>query len=277
MQGKKASSVYPKVGDWIVFEKLAGEKKAIITTVLPRKSKLSRNKAGEAAAEQIIAANIDTVFIVQGLDGDFNLGRLERYVAMTHAGNCRPVILLNKCDLIADTSAKLIQVKAALPGIPVFLTSAIDGLGIAQVRSLITTGLSVVFVGSSGAGKSTLINTLLGANQQKTGVTRMADSRGKHTTTKRELIVLASGGILIDTPGMRELGMWTHAETAATETFEDIQALQGECKFNDCDHERSQGCAIVAAVASGIIPQERYQSFLKLTRETQARQKKIWK
>ncbi len=277
MHGKKANSVYPKVGDWVVFEKLADEKKAIITAILPRISQLSRNKAGEEAAEQIIAANIDTVFIVQGLDGDFNLSRLERYVAMAQAGNCQPIILLNKCDLAPDASAKLAQVETALPGVPAILTSATQNLGIEQVRSLITTGLSLVFVGSSGAGKSTLINNLLGTARQKTGATRLTDSRGKHTTTKRELIVLDSGGVLIDTPGMRELGLWTQSENSIRETFDDIEALQKKCKFNDCDHERSQGCAIVAAVTNGALPQERYQSFLKLTREAQARQRKTWK
>lgn len=277
MQGKKASSAYPKVGDWVVFEKLAGEKKAIITDVLPRTSKLSRNKAGEDATEQIIAANIDVVFIVQGLDGDFNISRLQRYVAMAHVGNCQPVILLNKCDATPDAPDKLAQAKAALPGIPILLTSATEGLGVDQVRSLITTGLSLVFVGSSGAGKSTLINNLLGTTRQKTGATRLTDSKGKHTTTKRELIVLASGGVLIDTPGMRELGMWAQPETAEAETFEDIQVLRSECKFNDCDHERSQGCAIVAAVASGALPSDRYQRFLKINQEMHARQKKVWK
>jgi len=273
MRDAKNDSDYPKVGDWVVFEKLQGENKAIITTILPRASKISRKKAGENSEEQIIATNIEIVFIIQGLDGDFNLGRLARYVAMTNEGNCQPVILLNKCDLTPDAPAKLAEVQQALPGITIFLTSATTGFGVEDVRPLIESGISVVFVGSSGTGKSTLINNLLGIDRQSTGEIRIDDSKGKHTTTRRELILLESGGVLIDTPGMRELGMWTEEETTP-EVFADIDALIGNCKFNDCDHQTNPGCAVANAVARGEISKDNYQSFLKIKNNTDSRHKR---
>ncbi len=266
MNSGKTDSEYPKVGDWVVFEKLAGEQKAIIKSILPRKSKISRMKAGDDLEEQIIATNIEIVFIVQGLDGDFNLNRLERYVAMAKEGKCEPVVLLNKCDIVQDGDKKLAQAKKTLPGVKIFLTSAISGVGIEEARLVITAGNSLVFVGSSGAGKSSLINQLLGDDRQKIGEIREDDSKGKHTTTKRELILLDSGGVLIDTPGMRELGMWGQAE-AVIEVFDDIKALIENCKFNDCDHEFSKGCAIIEAVNRGEIAQDRYQRFLKIKNE----------
>ena len=276
MRGKKANSAYPKVGDWVIFEKLIGEKKAIIESILPRISQLSRNKVGEVFEEQIIAANIDIVFIVQGLNGDFNLSRLERYVTMAHEGNCEPIILLNKCDAINDAQEKISTAKKSLSGIKIFLVSARDGIGIEHVQSLIDPGVSLVFVGSSGAGKSTIINRLLGANRQKTGTTRTDDSKGRHTTTRRELILLENGGIIIDTPGMRELGIWTQEKAVAAETFKDIDALIGSCKFNDCNHNNCKGCAITEAVSEGKISLDRYQRFLKISQEAGSGNKKTW-
>jgi len=276
MRGKKADSEYPKVGDWVVFEKLLAEEKAIITSILPRKSKISRKKIGKKLNEQIIASNVDIVFIVQGLDGDFNLNKLARYVAMTKEGGCEAIILLNKCDLVADAEDKLKLAQESLPEIKIFLTSATTGAGIENAQSQIATGVSLVFVGSSGVGKSTLINKLLGIDRQKIGEARLIDSKGRHTTTRRELILLSSGGILIDTPGMRELGMWAE-EAAATEAFEDIDVLTKNCKFSDCDHAVCQGCAVVVAVGRGEIAQDRYARFLKLKQEIDLRQKKVWK
>lgn len=275
MRGKKADSEYPKVGDWVVFEKLPAEEKAVITSILPRKSKISRKKIGKKLNEQIIAANVDVVFVVQGLDNDFNLNKLARYVAMTKEGDCEPIILLNKCDVVPDAQDKLRQAQESLPGIKIFLTSATNGTGIENAQAQISAGISLVFVGSSGVGKSTLINTLLGIERQKIGEARLVDSKGRHTTTRRELILLPSGGVLIDTPGMRELGMWAE-ESAAAEAFEDVEALIGECKFNDCDHQVCQGCAVVAAVDRGEIAQDRYDRFIKLKQEIDLRQKKVW-
>ena len=266
MNFQKMGSQYPKVGDWIVFEKIDGEQKAIIKSILPRRSKISRKKAGDDLDEQIIATNVEIVFIVQGLDGDFNLSRLERYVVMAKDGNCQPVILLNKCDVASDAQSKLEKVQAIFSEVEIFLISAKAEIGIEKVRAFVNEGISVVFVGSSGAGKSTLINKLLGAERQKVGQVRLDDSRGKHTTIKRELIMLDGGGVLIDTPGMRELGMWIAAESTI-EAFEDINSLIGSCRFSDCDHEFSQGCGVVEAVRVGKIDKEGYERFLKLKNE----------
>lgn len=263
MRNVKLESDYPKVGDWVMIQKLPGEAKAIVKAVLPRKTKISRKRAGEDIAEQIISANVDLAFIVQGLDGDFNVGRIERYVAMAKEGGCEPIILLNKCDLIADAEAKLAEVEKEITGVKIFLVSAKNKSGIEEIQKLITVGVSVVFVGSSGAGKSTLVNALLGTDRQKTDETRLDDSKGRHTTTKRELIVLPAGGALIDTPGMRELGLWA-SESSLDEAFEDIEAFTSKCKFNDCDHQFDKGCAVVGALANGLITNERYQRYLKL-------------
>ncbi|KKQ05990.1 MAG: hypothetical protein US16_C0028G0003 [Candidatus Moranbacteria bacterium GW2011_GWE2_36_40] len=248
MRSAKDETDYPKVGDWVVVEKLQGEAKAIIKSILPRKSKISRKRAGEDVAEQIIAANIDIVFIVQGLDGDFNISRLERYVAMSKEGGCEPVIILNKADLSPDPKAKLEEVSQKISGIKIFLVSAQNGQGVEDVRNLIQEGLSVVFVGSSGVGKSTLVNALLGIDLQKTQEVRLDDSRGRHTTTKRELLLLPSGGILIDTPGMRELGLWA-SQDALGEAFDDIEIF----------------AAVLKALQEGKIDQQRYDSFIKLS------------
>jgi ribosome biogenesis GTPase / thiamine phosphate phosphatase len=282
MRGKfmnlaKLESQYPKVGDWVIFEKLAGEQKAIITSILPRQSKLSRRRVAkdreailDKKEEQIIATNLDLVFVVQGLDGDFNLSRLERYVAMAKEGDCQPVILLNKCDVASDNQAQFAQVKKALPEVELLLISAKAEIGLEKVRALIGKGISVVFVGSSGAGKSTLINKLLGSNSQGTNEVRADDSKGKHTTTKREMILLPEGGILIDTPGMRELGLWAGTEAVA-ETFEDIEVLIEKCRFSDCDHRVSLGCAVIAAVERDELPRARYENFLKISGELDAK------
>lgn len=264
MRSAKVETAYPKVGDWVVIEKLQGENKAIIKEILPRHSKISRKRAGEDIAEQIIATNVDIAFIVQGLDGDFNLGRLERYVAMAKEGQCQPVVLLNKSDLAPDGEEKINQVYGVMPGVKIFLASAKNGSGVEQVRELIGKNETVVFVGSSGVGKSTLVNALLGLDLQKTQEVRLDDSRGRHTTTKRELIFLPSGGLLIDTPGMRELGLWA-SQDALGETFDDIETFAGLCKFNDCEHIQSTGCMVLNALQEGKIDHQRYDRFIKLS------------
>lgn len=271
VQGKfrraaQSGSHYPKVGDWVLIGKLPQEAKAVIKEILPRSSKISRKQAGEEIEEQIIAANVDIVFVVQGLDGDFNLNRLERFVAMAREGGCEPIVLLNKSDLVADALEKKQCVEEILSGVKIFLLSAKEGQGVEQVRELIGEGVSVVFVGSSGAGKSTLVNVLLGTDKQKTGLVRADDSRGRHTTTKRELILLPGGGILIDTPGMRELGVWASPKAVA-ETFEDLEKIAQACRFRDCDHLTSQGCAVLEALEDGRLPRARYENYLKLSQE----------
>lgn len=270
---KRVDSEYPKVGDWVIFEKLQGEDKAIIKSILPRQSKISRKKQLGDSGEQIIATNIEIAFIVQGMDGDLDVGRLERYMAMAKEGNCEPVLLLNKCDTVEDGQAIFERMQKTFPGTRVFLISAQTGIGIEKVRSLVAPGISVVFIGSSGAGKSTLINRLLGIERQQTGAVRLADSRGRHTTTRRELILLDSGGILIDTPGIRELEVWTEKPVVA-EVFEDINVLSWNCKFTDCDHQYNQGCAVVEAVRGGGITQSRYQAFLRMKKGSALHQKR---
>lgn len=265
-QAAKQAADFPKVGDWVLIEKLVGENKAIIKEVLPRFSKLSRKKAGEDIEEQIIAVNVDVVFIMQGLDGDFNLKRLQRYVTMAKEGSCKPVILLNKNDAVDDAEQKLQTAHDTLPGVKIFSISAKERRGLDEVRALINAQSTVVFVGSSGVGKSTLVNTLLGNEKQTTGEVRADDSRGKHTTTKRELLILPSGGIIIDTPGMRELGLWA-LDDAVTETFEDIEKLIQHCRFRDCDHDQSAGCAVKLAVDECKINKGHYENFLRLRGE----------
>ena len=220
IQGKfmrlaKTEAQYPKVGDWVEIKKLPGEQKAIIENILPRISKLSRRRISKDRSEvhknqeeQIIATNVDLVFIVQSLDNDYSLERLERYVEAVFQGESRPVILLNKCDLASDGEIRKQEILDAYSKIEVMLISAKNGQGLEDVRKLIVTGSTVVFVGSSGVGKSTLVNALLGVDLQKIQETRFDDNKGKHTTTRREMFLLPNGGVLIDTPGMRELAPW---------------------------------------------------------------------
>ncbi len=270
MRSAVKESDYPKVGDWVLMEKLPSEQKAIIKEILPRITKVSRRRVAKDRSasddkqeEQIIATNVDIVFIVQGLDGDFNVPRLERYITMTKEGGCRPIVLLNKCDAVTDGEEKMQQLRLSQESVEAFLVSAVSGYGIDQLRKFIEPGTSVVFVGSSGVGKSTLLNALVGIDLQKTQEVRIDDSRGRHTTTKRELFLLPQGGILIDTPGMRELALWA-TQDAVVETFQDMEQLAANCKFNDCDHTVSNGCAILAAIESGEVSEDRYQSFIKL-------------
>lgn len=267
VQGKfirqaKNEADYPKVGDWVLIEKLTGEQKAIIKEVLPRKSKLSRKRAGEDIQQQVIAANIDYVFIVQSLE-DFNLKRLERYIAMAKEGNCEPVIILNKSDLVTDTLEKYQEVKKALDGVEVILASMKNLEGKKEIEEIAKSGNTIALVGMSGAGKSTIINSLLEENLQKTSEVRTTDSKGRHTTTRRELFVIPSGAILIDTPGMRELGLWAK-ESSIDDTFLDIEEIAKNCKFRNCNHINDLGCEVVEAVKEQKLPAERYESYLKL-------------
>lgn len=213
LRQKNNPAEFPKVGDWVVFKKVSGESKGVIQTILPRATKLSRasvakdRNAENDTTEQIIVTNIDIAFIVQGLDDDFNPRRIERYIAMAEAGGCSPIIVLNKADIADSAEQKISEVKA-LTQYPVFLISALQNTGIEALEKSILPGMTIVFVGSSGAGKSTLVNSLVGTEIQKTQLIREDDSKGRHTTTRREMIFLPDGAILIDTPGMREVGVW---------------------------------------------------------------------
>lgn len=256
----------PKVGDWVVLSMFEGEQKGIIHDVLPRRTKFSRKVAGKKMQEQVIATNIDTTFLVQGLDDNFNLRRLERYLVMVREGGIEPVVVLNKADLCPDPEQKQQQVGVIAPDVAVFLTSATSGQGIAALRSRLLPGSTYAFVGSSGVGKSTLINSLAEAEIMKTGSVREVDAKGRHTTTHRELIALPNGSLLIDTPGMREMQLWS-SDQALDDAFAEIVQLATECHFPDCSHTHEKGCAVLAAVENGELSAERYDNFVKLGKE----------
>jgi len=257
----------PKVGDWVAVSLFAGEQKAIIHHVLPRLTRFSRQAAGGKIQEQVIAANIDVIFVVQGADHDFNLRRLERYLLLVNEGGARPIILLNKIDLCTDLPTKQAQMAAIAPDTPVLTISATTGDGLATLRHMLQPGQTYALVGSSGVGKSTLLNQLAGAELFKTNAVRANDSRGRHTTTHRELVVLPGGALLIDSPGMRGVQLWGNAD-GIEDAFAEITLLAAECHFPDCTHTSEIGCAVQAALAAGQLDQDRYNNYLKLNRET---------
>lgn len=256
-------SDFPAVGDYVMADTNNGDT-AIIHHVLHRRSIFLRRAAGTSNTEQAACANIDTIFICMALNNDFNLRRLERYLSASWESGSVPVVLLTKADLCEDLDSKLVQVQSSAIGVDILTTSAIrDELD--TLLSYMTPGKTVAFVGSSGVGKSTLINHLLGEERLKTGGLRN-DDRGRHTTTHRELLILPGGAMVIDTPGMRELGMWDASEGIDT-AFADIEALAEECRFSDCTHSGEPDCAVCEALKTGKLPQSRWQSYLKLTAE----------
>ena len=259
-------SDFPAVGDWVVFRLKEEKSKAIIHAVLPRKSKFSRKVPGSSIEEQIVATNIDTVMLVSGLDNDFNLRRIERYLVMVSASGANTVIVLNKADLCADLESRLAEVKRIAPNMPVVPISAKDDDQLTTLGSYIKKGETVALLGSSGVGKSTITNHLLGGERQKVQEVREGDDRGRHTTTKRELIVLPDGGLIIDTPGMRELQLWV-SEEGLENSFEDIEALTAQCFYSNCEHNGTRGCAIEAALAEGSLDYERWENHNKLQKE----------
>ncbi|MCU0251071.1 MAG: ribosome small subunit-dependent GTPase A [Vicinamibacterales bacterium] len=257
---------FPAVGDWIALRALVAGRRAIIHAVLPRRSKFSRKVAGDETDEQIVAANIDTVFLMMGLDADFSLGRLERYLATAHEGGASPVIVLNKTDLCDDVDAMVDEVKAAAGGVPVIAVSTKSDAQLDAIQPYLAPGRTIALLGSSGVGKSTLVNRLVGHNLQRTRAVRESDHKGRHTTTRRQLIVLPGGGLLIDTPGLRELQLWDTGDGLGA-AFDDIEGLAAGCRFRDCRHDREPGCAVKAAVADGRLEERRLQSYLDLRRE----------
>jgi ribosome biogenesis GTPase len=262
----EAPADYPKVGDWVGVTEFPGEEKAIIHAVLPRRTVLSRNAAGRRTEEQVLAANIDTIFLVQGLDFDFNVRRLERQMVMARESGAVPVVVLNKADLLPDPEAPLAGVRKALPGIEALIVSALSESGLESLRRRLHPGQTHVLLGSSGVGKSTLINKLAGRDLLATAPVREDDSKGRHTTARRELLVLPGGALLIDTPGVREFQLW-ESDEAVDMVFGDIAALASGCRFGDCSHIQEAGCAVLAALESKALPAERYQSWLKLRKE----------
>jgi len=259
---------YPTVGDWVVVKPLINEQKGIIHAVLPRKSKFSRKVAGTRTEEQIVSANIDTIFIVSGLDGgrSLNLRRIERYLTLAGSSGATPVIVLNKVDLCLDYDIYIRSVEGIAPGTSIHPVSAKERIGLDALRSYLTTGSTAAFLGSSGAGKSALINALLGEDKQQTGEVRGDDRMGRHTTTKRELILLPGGGVVIDTPGMREIQMWA-GEESLQGAFYDIEMLAKSCRFSDCRHNAESGCAVRAAIEEGDLSPARLESYQKLQKE----------
>jgi ribosome biogenesis GTPase / thiamine phosphate phosphatase len=264
----EAENSYPAVGDWVVIKPLVEEKKGIIQAVLPSKSKFSRKVAGERTKEQVVSANVDTVFIVSGLDGgrNFNVRRIERYLTLAWSSGATPVIVLNKADLCPNIAECILRVEEIAPGISIHPVSAKERTGLDELRSYLTKGSTVAFLGSSGVGKSALINALLGKEKQETGEVSQDNLMGRHTTTRRELVLLPSGGIMIDTPGMREIQMWA-GEESLQGAFKDIEMLAKECRFSDCSHNAESGCAVSAAIERGDFDPARLESYHKLQKE----------
>ena len=260
------TSQFPVVGDWVACRIDDASTLALIQQILPRRTKISRKVAGDRTEEQVVAANVDTVFLVMGLDGDFNLRRMERLLTTAWEGGVFPVVLLNKEDLADAPEARRLDVDAVAPGVPVLTLSALEGRGLDPLQSFLGKGQTVALIGSSGAGKSTLINRLLGSEAMKTREVRASDDRGRHTTTHRQMFRLPGGGLLIDNPGIREVRLWG-AEGGLKATFEDVEALSVDCRFRDCEHQTEPGCAVVEAVANGRMTPERLENYRSLQRE----------
>jgi ribosome biogenesis GTPase / thiamine phosphate phosphatase len=265
---------WPAVGDWVAAEIQTGQANAIIHCVLPRRSRFVRKVAGKQIAEQVIAANIDVALIVAALDGDFNVRRIERYIAQCWESDARPAIVLNKADACAELKERVAETGRIARGVPVFLVSAKTGQGLDALEAHFKKGQTIVLLGSSGVGKSTLVNRLLQEERQPTHAVRKSDSRGRHTTTSRQLFMLPSGAMIVDTPGLRELQLWDAGE-GLSQTFGDIDELAGRCRFRDCGHGNEPGCAVQAGLVSGIIDTGRLESWRKLQREHEFLQSKI--
>ena len=262
----------PAAGDWAACREEGGT--VLIDSILPRRTAVSRKVAGDASREQIIAANIDTLFIVQALGSgrSFTPRGLERYVAMAWESGCRPAVILSKADLSADPDADLLNAQAAAPGIDIALCSVLGEadesgrLGTAAVRDMLAPGKTGAFVGPSGSGKTSLLNALAGRELARTGSVRQSDTRGRHTTTHRELHRLQDGRLILDTPGLRELQLWGQTESADA-AFPEIDQAAADCRFRDCRHQNEPGCAVRLALEQGLIEPERFESWLQLRRE----------
>jgi ribosome biogenesis GTPase / thiamine phosphate phosphatase len=257
---------FPAVGDWVAVAPRPHGGRATVHAVLPRRSRFARKVAGGRSEEQVVAANVDTVFLVTGLDGDFNLRRLERYLVLARESGAMPVAVLNKADACEDLAARVAEVEAIALGLPVLAISAKTGQGFELLRTYVRPAETVACLGSSGVGKSTIINTLAGQPLMRTREVRARDSRGRHTSSARELILLPDGGLVIDTPGMRELQLW-EVTGGLTETFEDIDQMGASCRFRDCRHRGEPGCAVQTAVDEGRLPGGRLESYRKLQDE----------
>ncbi|MBI4890585.1 MAG: ribosome small subunit-dependent GTPase A [Acidobacteria bacterium] len=260
-----ARAELPVTGDWVAA-RVVGEGQAIVEAVLPRRSCLSRRAAGRREDEQVLAANVDTVFLVCGLDGDFNPRRLERYLALAEGSGAQAVVVLNKADVCGALDERVAETAAVARRAEIVTASTVAAGGLGGVRRFVGGGRTVALLGSSGVGKSSIANGLLGEARLATNEVRVSDSRGRHTTVRRELIALPGGGALIDTPGMRELQLWAGAESVDA-VFDEITAIAERCRFRDCTHAGEPGCAVAEAVERGEVDEARWASFQKLRAE----------
>lgn len=261
-----APDAFPAVGDWVAVKRRPGEARADIHAVLPRRTKFSRRAAGDQELEQIVAANIDLVLLVSGLDQNYNPARIQRFVVAARDSGATPVILLNKTDLHDDPQSVQREIETLVPGVEVLLTSTATRRGMKALLNLARPGMTVALLGSSGVGKSSITNLLARDDALPTGEVREKDSKGRHTTTRRELVLTPSGALLIDTPGLRELQLWDAAE-GVQEAFSDVAELARRCRFTNCTHHNEPGCAVREAIAAGRLAEDRLTQYRKLNQE----------
>jgi len=272
----------PVTGDWILYHSPENSEMVQIHSFLPRKSLYRRQEAGQRTRPQNLAANIDTLLICTGLDGDFNLKRMDRYLMTAWESGITPLLILSKSDLCPDPEDKVLQVENHCPGVEVLALSSYTGQGLEALQEQLQRGKTLALVGSSGCGKSTLVNFLMGKEIQDTKEVREDDSKGRHTTTRRSLHILPSGSLIIDTPGMREIQLWDSGSDQAMNPFRDVEELAMNCRFNDCSHRHEPGCALQKAVSEGNLSADRleeYQEFkeeLSMTREKRLQKKQAW-
>jgi ribosome biogenesis GTPase len=259
----RSAADFPAVGDWIGA---TPGSRAVIHHRLERRSTISRAAAGRAVDEQVIAANVDTIFLVTALTQDLNVRRLERYLTMVWDGGATPVVVLNKADLSDDPERECASIRTRLPHVDVVLVSALRDEELTALSPYLQPAKTVALIGMSGVGKSMLVNRLVGGERLKVGDIRESDGRGRHTTTSRQLVELPSGALLIDTPGMRELQLWSD-ESAVAQAFDDIAALAAQCRFDDCGHDGEPGCAVIEAIAAGRLDDDRLAHYQRLLRE----------
>ena len=263
---RRSNANLPKVGDWVAVKLVPSEEKALILAILPRRTQLCRKMVGRGGTEHILATNIDLAFLVAAADSSFDPARLEQMLAVAHESGARPVVLLNKIDLCDDLGARLAEATRLAGGALVLAACALTGRGVKSVAALIKPGDTAVFIGTSGVGKSSLINRLYGEDIQATVEVRAKDAKGRHTTSWREMVFLPQGGVVIDTPGMREFHLWIGTE-GSKQAFPELDALAVRCHFPSCTHTNESRCAVLMALAAGTLPRERYDTFLKLQAE----------
>jgi ribosome biogenesis GTPase / thiamine phosphate phosphatase len=262
-EARRSNCELPKVGDWVAVKLVPNEEKAVIQAILPRRTQLSRKMTGRGITEHILATNIDTAFLVTPADASFDDTCLEQMLALAHESGARPVVVLNKIDLCSDLEAKLAEATRLAGDALLLGACALTGRGVKELAALIKPGDTAVFIGTSGAGKSSLINRLYGEDIQATVEVRTSDAKGRHTTSWREMIFLPQGGVVIDTPGMREFHIWI-ASQGSKQAFPRIDALSLHCHFRDCSHTKETKCAVLDALAAGALPREQYDRFVKL-------------